>query len=65
MTLAELNSLRPGDRVVYRVRDTETPGKVISIWRDDHVRIRWIDWDRSIDSIPINEQEAKYLERTT
>ena len=61
MTLAELNSLRPGDRIVYTVRDTQTRGRIISIWRDDTLVVEWSEGIK--DTIPITEHESQYLHR--
>jgi len=61
MTRDEMNQLRPGDRIAYEVARTATRGRVVSVWRDDRVQVRW--GDNSLDDLMIDDDTAKHLKK--
>lgn len=63
MTRAEMNALRPGDKVIYRVSHTGTKGRIISVWRDSHITVCWEN-EKSTDTMPIDDENAKHLQLT-
>lgn len=62
VSTTEMNQLRPGDYVYYEVGKTRTLGRVLSIWRDSHLQIKW-GGGKEIDVLMISAEEARYLRK--
>jgi hypothetical protein len=61
MTKAELNELRPGDKVVYEAANRTTKGKITAVFRDSHYAVKWSDG--TTDTCPITEEGDRHLKR--
>lgn len=59
MTKEQMNQLRPGQSVVYTVSTTRTKGRVLSVWRDDVISVKWSDGSK--DTLMIDDDTAKHL----
>ncbi len=59
MNVAEMNSLRPQDRILFTVAKTTTKGTVLSVWRDDMLSVKWSDGTK--DTLLIDNENAKML----